>query len=521
MMGRIWRGATRFLEDKNWWLENRWLLTFLTLVLAGVGSWFIWRLGVQPWYAPAEAGPLHLASKATLIMLTALVGWFLDIFTGEADRRKVAQMVTFCYVFPFAIFGAILIPLFAYPETLPTPPKPIGLVLGCAETPREPRDQKLVPDGIRCGNASDQWLVNIGGDAHPISREERAAREAAADAQRVAQDKARTEADAAAKKAKAAEAEKLAKAKPQPKDPAADAAKAEEKARADEKAAADLKAAIDAQAALEKAKVDEKLKSEQAQATEKPRAQDPSKLADKGKSSDEEVKHYAITGGLVVPLYYVILSVFGGFVSMLRRVPEYQERMSAGAAEPLTDSKAREKLVFEVLQLLAAPLIAITAYYLVEPASRSSAIALAFIAGFSSETVLLYVRALAEKIQPETSRRTPEIELVPTSLDFKDVAVSTTSPPHEVKLTNRTATILSGTVNATGDFDCTPHGAFTVAPASAVSFNVTFRPKSAGRKTGALEIKDNGPNSPRTVKLAGTGVQKKQDSPARSRESED
>ena len=31
-----------------------------------------------------------------------------------------------------------------------------------------------------------------------------------------------------------------------------------------------------------------------------------------------------INGGLVVPLYVVVLALFGGAISMTRRVPEYQ-----------------------------------------------------------------------------------------------------------------------------------------------------------------------------------------------------
>ena len=216
-------------------------------------------------------------------------------------------------------------------------------------------------------------------------------------------------------------------------------------------------------------------------------------------------RRFIIEGGLVVPLYFVILAIFGGFISMLRRVPEYQERVSPGASDPISYERAREKLVFEVLQILSAPLIAIAAYYLVDPASRATSIALAFIAGFSSETVLLYVRALAEKLQPETTRRAPEVEVSPTSLDFKTGSVGSESAPQPVTLVNRSAAALTGTVTVSGEFACVPHGEFTVAPGSRIFFNVTFKPTTPGAKAGQLQLKDNGSASPRVIHLSGTG----------------
>jgi hypothetical protein len=45
-------------------------------------------------------------------------------------------------------------------------------------------------------------------------------------------------------------------------------------------------------------------------------------------------KPVEVSGGLVVPLYVIILSVMGGAINMTRRVPEYQERADVSLDEP-------------------------------------------------------------------------------------------------------------------------------------------------------------------------------------------
>jgi hypothetical protein len=58
------------------------------------------------------------------------------------------------------------------------------------------------------------------------------------------------------------------------------------------------------------------------------------------------------------------------------------------------------------MQVISAPLIAITAYYLIEPELRATSVALAFTSGFASETVLLAIRALVEKLKPNVKSGT-------------------------------------------------------------------------------------------------------------------
>src|SRR5208283_2026673 len=68
--------------------------------------------------------------------------------------------------------------------------------------------------------------------------------------------------------------------------------------------------------------------------------------------------------------------------------------------DAMTPSMVREELLFQVLQVLSAPLIAITAYNAIMPNSRATSVALGFVSGFSSESVLLAIRSVADKIKP-------------------------------------------------------------------------------------------------------------------------
>ena len=117
-----------------------------------------------------------------------------------------------------------------------------------------------------------------------------------------------------------------------------------------------------------------------------------------------------IAGGMVVPLYVLILSLMGAAVSMTRRVPEYQRRTSMrrgddGDGERLDRSHARERLVFQIMQVISAPLVALTAYHAFNPESRAAAVAVGFSAGFASEPILKAIRALVDKMNPAVEGR--------------------------------------------------------------------------------------------------------------------
>jgi hypothetical protein len=123
-----------------------------------------------------------------------------------------------------------------------------------------------------------------------------------------------------------------------------------------------------------------------------------------------------IHGGLIVPLYVVILSLIGGAVSMTRRVPEYQKRvyLPENDENHITRERARELLVFQTLQVISAPLIAVTAYYLIKPSTQAVSVGLGFASGFASETILQAIKALVTKLtpaEPAAKQRPEEVSL--------------------------------------------------------------------------------------------------------------
>jgi hypothetical protein len=110
-------------------------------------------------------------------------------------------------------------------------------------------------------------------------------------------------------------------------------------------------------------------------------------------------------GGIAVPLYFLVLALMGGAVSLARRIPEIQKRadpsfVSTDSQQKLTPSEAREYVVFQIMQFVAAPIIAVTAYYLVNPATQAMFVTLGFVSGFASEPILLLIRGAAEKVSP-------------------------------------------------------------------------------------------------------------------------
>ncbi len=120
-------------------------------------------------------------------------------------------------------------------------------------------------------------------------------------------------------------------------------------------------------------------------------------------------RHSRITSGLVVPFYVVFLAFVGGAVSLSRRIPEYQKRSDenyvvvTGGLAPLKPHEVRESVVFQIMQLISAPFIAITAYWAIAPSTVPATIGLAFVSGFSSETILLVIRGMVDGIRPQST----------------------------------------------------------------------------------------------------------------------
>ena len=122
-----------------------------------------------------------------------------------------------------------------------------------------------------------------------------------------------------------------------------------------------------------------------------------------------ERSHVEVAGGLTVPYFVLVLAYVGGAVSLSRRIPEYQRRLhpdyTSTADEPaMRPFEARESVVFQIMQLVSAPFLAIATWFIVSPMTLAAAATLAFGTGFASEPLLLMIRGLVKGIRPETTR---------------------------------------------------------------------------------------------------------------------
>lgn len=119
------------------------------------------------------------------------------------------------------------------------------------------------------------------------------------------------------------------------------------------------------------------------------------------------LKRYYVEGGIIFPLYLVIISLIGGAVSLTRRVPVMQchlweniEQMDMGKRY-----KVRQDLILQMMQFVSAPFVAVIAFSMLEPASVAMAVGGAFLSGFASEYVLLTISNLFDKLKPEAAAK--------------------------------------------------------------------------------------------------------------------
>ena len=103
--------------------------------------------------------------------------------------------------------------------------------------------------------------------------------------------------------------------------------------------------------------------------------------------------------------------------------------------------------------------------------------------------------------------------LLPSSLDFGNQQVGTTSQPQTVTLTNyapKAVTIFGSdfTGSSPGSFKLQNTTCQNSLPAGgSCTINIVFAPTRKYPKTATLEVRDNGGASPQTVSLSGTGTQ--------------
>lgn len=100
--------------------------------------------------------------------------------------------------------------------------------------------------------------------------------------------------------------------------------------------------------------------------------------------------------------------------------------------------------------------------------------------------------------------------VTPSSVTFTSTVVGGSRGPVNLTLTNgMQSPLLISSIAVTGNFSETsncPLAPKTLAAGASCKIGVTFRPTVIGLQSGVLTIVDNGPNSPQTAQLSGTGI---------------
>lgn len=105
---------------------------------------------------------------------------------------------------------------------------------------------------------------------------------------------------------------------------------------------------------------------------------------------------------------------------------------------------------------------------------------------------------------------TPAVTFAPTSLDFHQQIVSTSSNARSILLTNSgTAPLVISGITFTGtnpgDFSETDN-CTTVGIGASCTINVTFSPSVVGARSANVSVADNAPTTPQTVPVQGIGA---------------
>ena len=103
------------------------------------------------------------------------------------------------------------------------------------------------------------------------------------------------------------------------------------------------------------------------------------------------------------------------------------------------------------------------------------------------------------------------VTVSPTSLNFGQEAVGTTSNPLPVILSNGQSTAITinnifGSGTNPGDFKQANDCGSSLAAGASCTINVSFAPTATGTRTATLNVSDNATNSPQTVSLTGSGT---------------
>ena len=100
------------------------------------------------------------------------------------------------------------------------------------------------------------------------------------------------------------------------------------------------------------------------------------------------------------------------------------------------------------------------------------------------------------------------VSLNPTSLNFGNISVGTSSSPMPVTLTNSGSTTLTITsITTTSQYTQTNNCGGSIGAGQSCTINVTFTPSQEGTVNGTLTVTDNANNSPQTASLTGVGLE--------------
>jgi hypothetical protein len=252
--------------------------------------------------------------------------------------------------------------------------------------------QAGMPEGVYCGEVPPQWVLVIGGNILDCSFDSTCPKpEVRPPADLKGLQKTLDDANSALTKAQAA------------------------KQQADDNAYAD---SLEAQARLyassnpKASQADVPTAVQIAELTKKAQSAKTGLDAAKASVPKLTIEGAPIIGGVVVPVFFVVIAMMGALINMGRKLPEFQERVdpdykkefetklsSADDVQaPISWPYARDLVVFQIIQVLSAPGIAILAYSWAHPEDQAKTVILAFAAGFTSEVFLLAVRGVVDRM---------------------------------------------------------------------------------------------------------------------------
>jgi len=101
----------------------------------------------------------------------------------------------------------------------------------------------------------------------------------------------------------------------------------------------------------------------------------------------------------------------------------------------------------------------------------------------------------------------PLVALSPSSYDFGDQVVGTTSSPEAITLTNEGNAVLTiSRIIDSDDFSQTNTCGSSLAAGASCTLSVTFTPTATGSRSGSVTVSDNASPATQTVSLTGTGT---------------